>query len=95
MQTKTEKQTAITRRQFVQIAASASIMAASSSLSFAKTATVEVPRRTLGRTGEKVSAIGLGEYHIGISVITETERVRIIRTAIDQLKTPDSFATHH
>ena len=83
METKTEKQMAVTRRQFIQIAASASIISASSSLSFAETAKGEVPRRTLGRTGETVSAIGLGGYHIGISAITETESIRIIRTAID------------
>ncbi len=38
--------------------------------------------RPLGRTGEKVSAIGLGGYHIG-SVATEAESVRLIRAAID------------
>jgi predicted aldo/keto reductase-like oxidoreductase len=38
--------------------------------------------RTLGKTGEKVSAIGLGGYHIGIQS-TVDESIRIIRTAID------------
>jgi len=42
-----------------------------------------VPTRTLGRTGERVSAIGLGGYHLGIPDLTETESIRIIRTAID------------
>jgi aryl-alcohol dehydrogenase-like predicted oxidoreductase len=40
--------------------------------------------RTLGRTGEKVSAIGLGGSHIGKPKVDEKEAVRIIRTAIDQ-----------
>jgi aryl-alcohol dehydrogenase-like predicted oxidoreductase len=39
--------------------------------------------RTLGRTGEKVSAIGVGGYHIGIPA-DEQEGVRIIRTAVDR-----------
>lgn len=39
--------------------------------------------RTLGRTGERVSAIGLGGYHIG-NPGDEQESTRIIRTAIDR-----------
>src|SRR5258707_15192726 len=42
----------------------------------------DVPRRTLGRTGEKVSMVGLGGYHIG-SQKDEQESIRIIRTALD------------
>src|SRR5438309_6259962 len=38
--------------------------------------------RTLGRTGEQVSLIGLGGYHIG-SPKEEQEGIRIIRSAID------------
>jgi aryl-alcohol dehydrogenase-like predicted oxidoreductase len=39
--------------------------------------------RTLGRTGEQVSLIGLGGYHLGQSK-DEGESIRIIRRAIDQ-----------
>jgi aryl-alcohol dehydrogenase-like predicted oxidoreductase len=42
----------------------------------------EMRYRTLGRTGERVSLIGLGGYHIGIQK-TPQESIRIIRTAID------------
>src|SRR5688572_31034441 len=38
--------------------------------------------RTLGRTGEKISAIGVGGFHIGVP--SEAEGIRIIRTAIDE-----------
>ncbi len=38
--------------------------------------------RTLGRTGEKVSAVGLGGYHIGKQE-DEAESIRIIRSAIE------------
>jgi len=39
--------------------------------------------RTLGKTGEKVSAIGLGGYHIGVPK-DPNEGIRIIRTAVDR-----------
>jgi predicted aldo/keto reductase-like oxidoreductase len=42
----------------------------------------KMPYRTLGRTGEKVSLVGLGGYHIGIQK-EEKESTRIIRTAVD------------
>jgi predicted aldo/keto reductase-like oxidoreductase len=41
-----------------------------------------IPYRTLGHTGEKVSLLGLGGFHIGIQPTVE-ESIRIIRTAID------------
>ena len=40
-----------------------------------------IPYRTLGRSGEKVSLIGLGGYHLGKSSDVE-ESIRIIRTGI-------------
>jgi aryl-alcohol dehydrogenase-like predicted oxidoreductase len=43
----------------------------------------EVPYRTLGRTGERVSAIGLGGWHIGFQALDERESIRIIRAALD------------
>src|SRR5512138_3013517 len=42
----------------------------------------EIPYRRLGRTGEEVSIVGIGRYHIGIQQ-DEEESIRIIRTAID------------
>ena len=39
--------------------------------------------RTLGSTGQKVSAIGLGGYHIG-NPLFESDSIKIIRTAIDR-----------
>jgi aryl-alcohol dehydrogenase-like predicted oxidoreductase len=43
----------------------------------------EMMVRPLGRTGEKVSAIGLGGHHIGRPQ-SEEESIRLIRTAIDR-----------
>jgi predicted aldo/keto reductase-like oxidoreductase len=39
--------------------------------------------RTLGRTGEKVSAIGMGGFHVGQPKLSEQESLRLIRSAID------------
>ncbi|WP_319419658.1 aldo/keto reductase [Pleurocapsa sp. FMAR1] len=40
--------------------------------------------RELGNTGEKVSAIGLGGWHIGLPNVDEQLGIRIVRTAIDR-----------
>jgi aryl-alcohol dehydrogenase-like predicted oxidoreductase len=42
-----------------------------------------IPYRMLGRTGEKVSVIGIGGYHLGKPYLEESDSIRIIRTAID------------
>src|SRR5689334_12131315 len=39
---------------------------------------------TLGRTGEKVSAIGLGGFHLGQPSLSEEDSIRLIRSAIDR-----------
>ena len=41
----------------------------------------EIPRRALGSTGEYVSAVGLGGFHIGL-IGTEREATRIVHAAI-------------
>src|SRR2546425_258806 len=40
--------------------------------------------RTLGRTGEQISAIGMGGYHIAKHGLTDDESVRMIRSAVDR-----------
>ena len=40
--------------------------------------------RTLGRTGERVSAIGMGGYHLGKSNVEEAEAIRLMHQAIDR-----------
>ena len=39
--------------------------------------------RVLGGTGEKVSAIGIGGWHLGLPYVDEQLSIRIVRTAID------------
>jgi aryl-alcohol dehydrogenase-like predicted oxidoreductase len=48
----------------------------------ARAATMELPKRKLGRTGESVSILGLGGAHIGKQEDPQ-ESVRLIRAAID------------
>jgi len=44
-----------------------------------------IPYRTLGRTGEKVSAIGLGGSHVGKpDKLSEEQSIQIIRAALDR-----------
>ncbi len=74
------------RRDFVKAATVAAGVAASEGLLHASGKTPETEGmlyRTLGRTGERVSAIGLGGYHIGHSSITEQDSVQLIRKSID------------
>ncbi len=40
--------------------------------------------RTLGSTGEKVSALGIGGWHLGLKRVDEQMALRIVRSAIDR-----------
>ena len=70
-----------TRREFVKLAVATGV-AVSAAPGWAVETKGEMIYRTLGRSGEKISAIGLGGYHIGIP--SEAEGIRLIRTAIDR-----------
>jgi predicted aldo/keto reductase-like oxidoreductase len=69
------------RREFV--AATAVAGAALAFPAVAQERQGEMLYRTLGATGEKVSVIGLGGYHIG-TLPTKEESIRLMRTAIDR-----------
>jgi aryl-alcohol dehydrogenase-like predicted oxidoreductase len=43
-----------------------------------------MPYRVLGRTGEQVSALGLGGWHLGFKHVDEQLSLRIVRSAIDR-----------
>jgi len=53
-------------------------------MSSAEKAFPEMPYRILGRTGARVSAIGLGGWHIGFKEMSESLSIRIMRSAIDR-----------
>ena len=69
------------RRHFLKTAAAGTLMT-SLNRKLAQAADVSLPTRTLGRSGEKVSTVGLGGFHIGMQS-DEQESIRIIRTALD------------
>jgi aryl-alcohol dehydrogenase-like predicted oxidoreductase len=50
----------------------------------ASTPRADMPIRVLGRTGERVSAIGLGGWHLGFKHMTDEVAIRIVRSAIDR-----------
>jgi aryl-alcohol dehydrogenase-like predicted oxidoreductase len=77
-----EEKSGVTRREFLEMGVAASLAVGTENIAWAADTKAEVPRRTLGRTGEKVSMVGLGGYHIG-SQKDEQESIRIIRTALD------------
>ena len=72
----------VTRRAFVQMTAAATLLADLSLNAKAASTSDGVAYRTLGRTGEKVSCIGLGGAHVGRQA-TEEESIRIVRAALD------------
>jgi predicted aldo/keto reductase-like oxidoreductase len=78
---------AVSRREFLGMTA-ASLLMAGRLRGAAKPDTKPdtkngLPYRTLGRTGEKISLIGLGGYHLG-NQSDPNESIRIIRTGIDE-----------
>ena len=48
------------------------------------TSNSQIPYRKLGSTGEQVSAIGLGGWHLGFKSIDEEMSIKIIRSALDR-----------
>jgi predicted aldo/keto reductase-like oxidoreductase len=72
----------VNRRDFLRAAVATSIMAGMAPVWAAESEGGMIYRR-LGRTGEKVSAIGLGGFHIG-GQRDEQDSIRLIRSAIDR-----------
>jgi len=72
----------VTRRDFLALAAATTVASGLSSAIGAAETKGGMQYRTLGRTGEKVSIVGLGGYHLGMQS-DENESIRIIRTALD------------
>ena len=79
-----EKSGAIERRDFLKGLALAGFMGSASDSPSAEGPKQDVPSRTLGRTGERVSAIGMGGFHLAQPGLEEAESIRLIRTAVDR-----------
>jgi uncharacterized protein len=78
-----EKNITFTRRQFLGTAVGSAVVSSLLPRAWAAEVRNGIPYHTLGNTGEKVSCIGLGGYHIGFSGLDEGESIRIVRTALD------------
>jgi predicted aldo/keto reductase-like oxidoreductase len=74
---------AMNRRSFLKSATATAVLGTTSPTVLLAESKDGMPQRALGRTGEKVSAIGLGGFHIGKQP-DEAESIAIIRSAIDQ-----------
>jgi predicted aldo/keto reductase-like oxidoreductase len=73
----------VTRREFLGAMLTTSLLAGVAGPDlWAAGAENGIPYRKLGRTGERVSLIGLGGYHIGMQS-DEQESIKIIRAALD------------
>src|SRR5262249_25092545 len=77
-----EALTEVNRRDFLRVTVATTLAMTTMPQLWAAETKGDIPHRKLGRTGEKVSAIGVGGYHIGAP--SEEEGIRIIRTAIDR-----------
>ncbi len=69
-----------TRREFLQLAIAAGLFATVEQYAGAAE-TGNIPYRVLGSTGEKVSIIGVGGYHLGNP--DEQTAIKIVHTALD------------
>jgi aryl-alcohol dehydrogenase-like predicted oxidoreductase len=73
----------ISRRGFLGFAAASIFMAQAGQQPPRSESRNGIPYRTLGRSGEKVSLIGLGGYHLGNQADPQ-DSIRIIRTGLDE-----------
>jgi len=73
----------LTRREFMKIALAAGTVAAVAPHLLAAETVGEIPYRMLGSTGEKVSMVGLGGFHLGNKPTTK-EAENIIHSALDR-----------
>lgn len=72
----------VSRRRFLELAAIGVAAAGVPTPTWGSNASGDIPRRSLGRTGEMVSMVGIGGYHLGMQSDPQ-ESIRIIRTALD------------
>ena len=73
----------VSRREFLGMTAASLLVAGRLNAAAKPDSKNGIPHRTLGRTGERVSLIGLGGYHLG-NQSDPDESIRIIRTGIDE-----------
>jgi len=72
----------LSRRNFLKTTLAASLAAGLGAPAWAADQRNGIPYHTLGRTGEKVSMLGLGGYHAGVPFL-ESDSIALIRAAVD------------
>jgi aryl-alcohol dehydrogenase-like predicted oxidoreductase len=72
------------RRTFLKLALATSFASSIPKIGVALASddTTDIPRRALGKTGEQVSIVGIGGFHLG-KASSNDEATRIVRTAVD------------
>src|SRR5580658_989828 len=73
-----------TRRRFLGFAAATMINAGIDGQAWGTDTKSGVSTPTLGHTGEKVSMVGIGGYHLARPGVDIDESIRIVRTGLDQ-----------
>jgi predicted aldo/keto reductase-like oxidoreductase len=77
------EESSISRREFLGFAAASIFLARADQQAPPPKSRNGIPYRTLGRTREEVSLVGLGGYHLGKQADPQ-ESIRIIRTGLDE-----------
>jgi len=73
-----------TRREFLELSTATVVVAGIGPPAWAAETKSGIPYRTLGQSGEKVSMVGIGGYHLGKPELDAQESIRIIRMALDE-----------
>src|ERR1700757_2911245 len=73
-----------TRRKFLKSAAATVMSAGIGRQAWADGTKTGVPLRILGHTGERVSIVGIGGYHLARPGVDAEESIRIVRSGLDQ-----------
>ena len=73
-----------TRRKFLGVAAATVASAKLAREAWGSETRNGIPYRRLGRTGEGVSLVGIGGFHLGKPGVTAKESILIIRRALDE-----------
>ncbi|HXM95325.1 MAG TPA: aldo/keto reductase [Candidatus Dormibacteraeota bacterium] len=75
------------RREFIGGLAALSVVSTTGGISSGTRGEItagEMPYRAIGKTGQKVSVIGLGGYHLGMSKLQEAEAINLFNAAFDR-----------
>ena len=74
----------ITRREFLRLSAATAAAISLQGVPVIAGTRNGIPYRVLGKTGLKISILAVGGHTIGIDELTDSESIKIMRTAIDE-----------